>query len=553
MMVLASASLYFAILVSARASDTCTTDETSLLQGAGWKNQKDVVRRRVATPLLREVQPPDMPAFTDPDESTAAPNEPNDGKFMRRVMLDELTYGDIGGKCLGPQTPWVGSDYANPMAGYYYGRGTSNLWIIFLQGGGYCAGQDDCDGYYTGNKLTRFQYETKPGVGLLESDNMDLDEDFRNAHRVFVPYCTGDLHLGQVVTPSDGCEDNNPDNCCEETYRNLTNPTADCFNQGGLYYSGHLNLKNILHHIFSNQPDSRDMTQVLFSGSSAGGAGVIGQCDWLKTMLSGGSRSLIGELGMPPVQVSCAPVAGFFQTGYADDHVDEMQGPSLYHHWSGYYKPGPPQSPNQLPRETSLEEEKAISIAKVRTYDQYLEPRCSRAYSGEEWRCSSMTVVRPFIRPRMHITQNKFDLLGAANRDLTWLHPCTSRKGPEYLAYLGHAMQATLKAQHALKEEDGLWLASCADHTDNLKHSSADSETLVQGISSLQAVTDWFFQRGNPDREIIDDCVRSDGSGLELPCNPMCGNDYAGRPSNQDTTCLCEGECGWPLPSSVDS
>jgi len=51
-MVLASANL-FAILVSGRASDTCT-DETVLLQGGTGKNLKDVVQHRAATPLLHE-------------------------------------------------------------------------------------------------------------------------------------------------------------------------------------------------------------------------------------------------------------------------------------------------------------------------------------------------------------------------------------------------------------------------------------------------------------------------------------------------------------------
>jgi len=520
-MVLASANLYFAILVSARASDSCIPDETSLLQGSK-QNLKNVVQHRVGMPLSHETWE-GMPPITDPVEATAAswyqPSPPNDrsnGNRMQRVMLENTTYGSHGGRCLD-----------GSMAGYYYGRGTSNLWIIYFQGGGACVGLEDCitasNAWWQGNPTNRFASDTKLGLDLqcsaLQGDCAENDLEFKSAHRVFIPYCTGDTHRGQVTTPVNDCGDNDPTTCCEE---DGTTP------QTCMYHSGHLNFQNILHHIFSNHPDSRNMNEILLTGGSAGGMGVIGNCDWLQTEMNQRGPSL----GLPAVEVSCAPVGGWFQPGYADDHPeDPMRGPSLFGDWTAE------------PRiQTSLETEHASFSASNDAWMTYLSPKCTNAQNpGEEWRCANQVVLHPFIGPRMFITQNKFDIVAIEKRGLPCTEPCSTDQGPEYLKYSGSCLQATLENQTILKPQDGLWLASCADHTENIHHSSSSHSTLVQGVGAREAVTDWFFRRGQLNRKLIDDCV-----GL-LPCNPMCGEDFttdAWSDPDRDTSCLCAGECG---------
>ena len=46
-----------------------------------------------------------------------------------------------------------------------------------------------------------------------------------------------------------------------------------------------------------------------------------------------------------------------------------------------------------------------------------------------------------------------------------------------------------------VKENDGLWMASCYDHTDNLKLAR---KVTVGGYRFKDLVSDWFFERENP-------------------------------------------------------
>merc|ERR1719329_1248490 len=115
-----------------------------------------------------------------------------------------------------------------------------------------------------------------PPEMILSKDGSE-NKPFQEAHHVHVPYCTEDTHAGQVVEPTNGCADD-----------------ENCVDQWGLYFSGHLKLKNIVHHILSNEPASRQMTRLLLTGTSAGSIGVYSNCDALQTFLN----DVTPDLGM---------------------------------------------------------------------------------------------------------------------------------------------------------------------------------------------------------------------------------------------------------------
>merc|ERR1711871_1724596 len=76
--------------------------------------------------------------------------------------------------------------------------------------------------------------------------------DFYGANRVFIPYCTGDLHTGTQTSTS------------EKTY--------------GLWFSGSVNLRLIIDHLKQSE-GLNDAKYVMLTGESAGGMGTYFQVD----------------------------------------------------------------------------------------------------------------------------------------------------------------------------------------------------------------------------------------------------------------------------------
>merc|ERR1719491_815779 len=94
------------------------------------------------------------------------------------------------------------------MAGYYYGppsSGSSTLWVIFLQGGGACSTEQACETWADakgGRGGSGIWKPTRQQGGTLSPDPAQ-NPDFHDAHHVYVPYCTGDTHAGQVTAPTE--------------------------------------------------------------------------------------------------------------------------------------------------------------------------------------------------------------------------------------------------------------------------------------------------------------------------------------------------------------
>lgn len=389
------------------------------------------------------------------------------------------TYGDIGGRCLD-----------GSMAGYYYGRPAENvnsqLWVIHLQGGGACHDREYCEKEAEDVATSNGWGETWQPIHERDGDFLTTDTEsnprFADAHHVRVPYCTEDTHAGQVVAPTDGCDASDP----------------NCVDQWGLYFSGHLNFKNILHHILSHELASQDMTQILLTGNSAGAAGVLHNCDFLQDFLN-------EFFGVAQVQVSCVPVGGFFFPGFTADHADTAQAPSTYADFSA------------TPPMVTHWDEMTPHINAL--WQKYLPSTCTNhaSFQDEPWKCGTATAIYQAIQRPTFVVQNQFDKnwLGF-NLGMPVSHHKTC-PGQRFMQYVGSAMNATVSVFNdrvTAGHNDGLFLASCLDHGEGIQYGF---DTLVKGFSSKDAINSWFFDAGVP-RVLQDDCESSWGG----PCNPSC-------------------------------
>jgi len=539
-------------------------DETTLLQGvvrhrhaqtrlASEETKADDVNK-VATaqsPTPGFAFPEsELPPFTEPSEATAAPpplpHWPSNA--MPLQVLDEATYGDVGGRVLD-----------GSMGNYWYGRGTTNLWVIFQDGGGSCnfledqpLAQFDCPEWLSGkqNKYRKPGPDGSSGTGprrpwFMGNGLLDVDDpDWGDAHHVRVPYLSGDSYLGQVFDVENGCR---PVKDTDEEYEpaQWRLPGTDLGLTCKPYFSGHLLLRNIVHHILSNQPDSRQMTRLLLTGSSAGGRSSFMNCDWLQEFLNTHGPGL----GMQQVEVSCAPVAGYMLPGNTADHEDEKNAPTPWPMWS-----------QGIARTTA--EEAEFSLVEGELHKAYTNPKCrEEQVPGEEWRCQMVYLAHKYVGPRVFVSQNTHDFvhmwmdlpsgrfrwgpkMGPMPEDLR--ETC---EGQKYLGYYGDAMTTSLLKRMIERKDDGLFMPSCYDHTKNTRHHGTRldddyrTRTVVNGVDALQALNAWFFHRQEERVLVVDPCEAT----LGAPCNPTCDTHVADKSTDcclSALTDLCGAHSG---------
>lgn len=413
------------------------------------------------------------------------------GDHLTKVSLPYDTYGQIGGVCMN-----------GAEGGYYYGAprnagsatGESSLWVIHLQGGGACFTEGRCE--IEVQKIPeKFERESRgpPNTALSTKP----ENPWRDAHHVYLPYCTEDLWTGQVVTPTNGtaCGD-----CCDQIGQPDYN--ENCVDQWGYHFSGHLLFKNIIHHILSTEPASRDMTQVLLTGSSAGGIGVMSNCDFLQNFLTGLQNEGVLLNG---VEVKCAPQASFFLPGHTEDHEDVLLPLSNFDD----YSVGQATEPDYVKmRHDMLLHRKRLPEGCTGSYE----------FQSQTWKCGNAMTTYPHIQAPVFVIQNKMDYNWALQLRMfpspVRLHTCMRKS---FLSYMGRSMENTVTSI-SRKAADGWFLASCMDHGKGIELGEG---TVVNGKRSLEALHDWFVDNDEP-HTLLDDC-ESDWGG---PCNPTCTEDY---------------------------
>jgi len=375
---------------------------------------------------------------------------------MSLVLLPELPVhrASEGGKCMD-----------GSPAGYYYRgpiAGDSDLWVIFLKGGGHCTNLTDC--WEWGSKSgSSKKWADTISAGSFLSTSPTTNPDFYNAHHVYIDYCTGDGHAGQISEPD---------------------PQV----HGGGYFDGHLNFKRIMQHITETIPAARSLKRILLYGSSAGGKGVFVNCDFL--------QSLVTQAGGPEDAVMCLAQSGMFFPAFWQGASDVIY-PENYRTWSSG----------------------AASPAEWRGprfgdfFNYYLPEGCKSAHVGEEVKCLSAGAIYPHIQAPIYIRQDEFDTSPLLKMGFN-LADANTEHGQEYLRLFGQAMRLTLKQtiSHPLgKTSDGVYLTSCFQ---NGQHKAR-----VNGVHYSDSVADWFWGRGEVSHHLLDACTEE---APFLPCNPKC-------------------------------
>lgn len=164
------------------------------------------------------------------------------------------------------------------LAGYYYTPPPHNTtkWVVFFEGGGACYSQSDCAA-----RAQTALGSSKQWPSTFEQDDNVLSSDakvnpmFFDAHHVYIPYCTGDVHSG---TRSSALNSSWP-----------------------FYFSGHVNVGKIVHALSEAHASALGAAETLLvSGSSAGGIGAFLNVDYLASLLPAS------------VTVRAAPQGGWF-------------------------------------------------------------------------------------------------------------------------------------------------------------------------------------------------------------------------------------------------
>lgn len=174
------------------------------------------------------------------------------GSVLRRV--DVPTAGDDGRAplCLD------GSPYA---FGFREGHGRGrNRWLIHLQGGAWCATQEEClsrRGTGLGTSHGWGYFEEPAGV---LSDDSEINPDMFDWNTVFLPYCDGSSFLSDRHDPVD---------------------------VGGtqVFMRGHAIFRGVINHLLAKRRLS-EADAVVLTGCSSGALGALLNLDRLKEMLS---------------------------------------------------------------------------------------------------------------------------------------------------------------------------------------------------------------------------------------------------------------------------
>lgn len=151
---------------------------------------------------------------------------------------------------------------------------STKKWIIFFESGGLCTSKADCNKRYKNkNSTVLMSSKTLPdratGRDLLSSSETE-NPVFYNYIHVVVPYCSSDLWLGESTS-------------LNRPFDFKDNPSEDNFSFRG---------KRIFRSVFSDlKSNLTSADEIVVSGSSAGGIGVLNHAEWLSKDFFAQSRA----------------------------------------------------------------------------------------------------------------------------------------------------------------------------------------------------------------------------------------------------------------------
>eukprot|EP00486_Rosalina_sp_Unknown_P014501 CAMPEP_0201595450 /NCGR_PEP_ID=MMETSP0190_2-20130828/192452_1 /ASSEMBLY_ACC=CAM_ASM_000263 /TAXON_ID=37353 /ORGANISM="Rosalina sp." /LENGTH=221 /DNA_ID=CAMNT_0048055447 /DNA_START=211 /DNA_END=873 /DNA_ORIENTATION=- len=186
---------------------------------------------------------------------------------------------------------------------------------------------------------------------------------FYDAHHIFIPYCCGDWHIGQVTEPTN------------ETW--------------GLYFDGHYIVKNILD-VLIEKYDISKAKNILINGQSAGAIGTFMNLDFIADYLN------TTENG---IRIKAAPNSGWFFAGNTSDQRSQpMMPPNDYEHY--------------IVMNDATNGGWGHDSSVPDLWDAYLQPNCVedlKSKGKDTWHCFSVHNLYPYIKTPVFIMNNQFD------------------------------------------------------------------------------------------------------------------------------------------------
>ncbi|MEX1362256.1 MAG: pectin acetylesterase-family hydrolase [Nannocystaceae bacterium] len=249
---------------------------------------------------------------------------------LHRVDIDTSAQGDPLATC------------SDGTPGVFYGRAGSgndvDRWVIHLQGGGGCDDETSCQERWCGQQGI---YDAAQMSNDWDADGtidrpldmwlggMTIDvpaNDFATWNHVYIPYCSSDTWLGRA---SDVDFDGTSAFTVDARGHKIVQTVRRMLRKRG-YNSGWT---------FSDTttlPDLDDATEIIFSGTSAGGVGALQNADWFATPFS--ARTGLVVDGALDISWNAAFSHGLYETGsgysyYSFSHVrnEELWDPGGYY------------------------------------------------------------------------------------------------------------------------------------------------------------------------------------------------------------------------------
>lgn len=385
--------------------------------------------------------------------------------------LASVVTGDPGTLALSKVSTMGAACLDGSPAAYYFAPSPNGRseWVFYLQGGGACEDETQCSERARTHLGSSTNYTATVAGEMIYSGDETANPDFHDSNRVYVPYCSGDTHRGTRTAAS-----------------------AETF---GLHFSGHVNLAAIVAHLRQNR-GLGEAKRILLSGGSAGGVGALFNADWLTA-----------EMG-PSVSVKAAPIGGFFFPGHTRDHPLLPASPPS--DWSDFL----------AHRATVWNSSVSELWRPIPAYGPHnTTSRCAAKYG---WLCTNAGVYYPFAETPMLLLQNRFDTNQLEEQLGMPRGEQRSPEGQAFVSYFGDAMlNSTLPF---VKPGDGLFLASCFDHTQGIMIGT-NTNTRINGTTTTEMLGNWY--NGRPGKRVlVDTCGH-------LPCNPTC----AGAGPSPPTEC----------------
>jgi len=185
------------------------------------------------------------------------------GFFCLRCIFGATT-PDILWKKYASDTEAVCND--NSRATFYIGPQSSNKWIVFFESGGFCASFEECNKRYLNENSTVLMTSTLlpdkvAGRDLLSASKSENPTFYDYTH-VLVPYCSSDLWLGLKTNP-------------QKPFQFVNDSSVDNFS-----FRGHTIFRSVFQDLLQRYNLSK-AEEIVLSGSSAGGIGVLNHADWV--------------------------------------------------------------------------------------------------------------------------------------------------------------------------------------------------------------------------------------------------------------------------------